>query len=65
MRIYLVDLKDNLGVVAVEDSKSYKKQFLNSIKGCFVGGAAGDALGYAVEFSDEDTIFQKYGACGI
>ena len=30
-----------------------------------IGLAAGDALGYAVEFSCEKTIFEKYGKCGI
>ncbi len=38
---------------------------LDQIRGCMVGGAVGDALGYAVEFSDEDKIFSKYGASGI
>lgn len=33
--------------------------------GCLVGGAAGDALGYAVEFSSEDAIFSRYGPRGI
>lgn len=33
--------------------------------GCLIGGAVGDALGYAVEFLSEDEIFTKYGADGI
>lgn len=33
--------------------------------GCLLGGAAGDALGYAVEFYDDATIFRKYGEKGI
>ena len=33
--------------------------------GCLVGGAAGDALGYAVEFDREPAIFKRYGAGGI
>ena len=33
--------------------------------GCLVGGAAGDALGYAVEFMLENQIFNKYGNNGI
>lgn len=37
----------------------------NKIAGCLLGGAAGDALGYAVEFDDEQTIFSKYGEAGI
>lgn len=33
--------------------------------GCLIGGAAGDALGYAVEFMREDEIFGQYGHNGI
>lgn len=38
---------------------------LNKFKGCLIGGAVGDALGYAVEFMRADDIFQKYGKDGI
>ena len=38
---------------------------LNKYKGCLVGGAVGDALGYAVEFMSADAIFKKYGENGI
>ena len=31
------------------------------IRGCMIGGAAGDALGYAVEFKSERGIFEEYG----
>ena len=34
-------------------------------RGCLIGGAAGDALGYAVEFSDEGSIFRRFGGKGI
>lgn len=34
-------------------------------RGCLVAGAAGDALGYAVEFVGEGGIFAKYGPRGI
>ena len=34
-------------------------------RGCLVGGAAGDALGYAVEFKKEEEIFGTYGPAGI
>ena len=37
----------------------------NKFRGCLVGGAAGDALGYAIEFLDEKRIFNKYGKTGI
>ena len=38
---------------------------LNKIKGSLVGGAVGDALGYAVEFMNENGIFSQYGKKGI
>ena len=38
---------------------------LDKYRGCLIGGAAGDALGYAIEFFDEKSIFQKYGEKGI
>ena len=34
-------------------------------RGCLIGGAAGDALGYAVEFLREGQIFRRYGERGI
>lgn len=34
-------------------------------RGCLIGGAVGDALGYAVEFMSEDSIFKKYDKRGI
>ncbi len=38
---------------------------LNKFKGCLIGGAIGDALGYAVEFLPASSIFKKYGENGI
>lgn len=38
---------------------------LDKIKGSLIGGAVGDALGYAVEFLQDSTIFAKYGERGI
>ena len=38
---------------------------LDKYRGCLIGGAAGDALGYAVEFYDEGNIFKNYGESGI
>ena len=38
---------------------------LDRIRGSLVGGAIGDALGYVVEFLQEDQIFRKYGSEGI
>ena len=37
----------------------------DKIRGCLVGGAIGDALGYAVEFQREPQIFSRYGKDGI
>ena len=42
-----------------------KMKDINKFRGCLVGGAAGDALGYAVEFLDEVAILKKYGQRGI
>lgn len=33
--------------------------------GCLIGGAAGDALGYPIEFMDRDSIRGRYGQDGI
>ena len=38
---------------------------VDKYRGCLIGGAAGDALGYAVEFLDEYDIFSLYGETGI
>ena len=34
-------------------------------RGCLLGGAVGDALGYPVEFMTDSDIFRKYGERGI
>lgn len=41
------------------------EKYLNKIRGSLIGGAAGDALGYAIEFKHEDFIFSHYGKKGI
>lgn len=38
---------------------------LDKYRGCLIGGAVGDALGYAIEFLDETSIFKCYGKNGI
>lgn len=38
---------------------------IDRFRGCLIGGAAGDALGYAVEFMSEKSIFNQYGSRGI
>lgn len=41
------------------------KRNIDKFRGCLIGGAAGDALGYAVEFLSEKNIISKYGVDGI
>lgn len=38
---------------------------LSKFRGCLLGGAAGDALGYSVEFLSREQIEERYGADGI
>ncbi len=38
---------------------------LDKFKGCILGGAVGDALGYPVEFLKMDEIIEEYGKTGI
>lgn len=37
----------------------------SAVKGCILGGAVGDALGYPVEFLTDGSIFKSYGENGI
>ena len=41
------------------------ERLLDKYRGCLIGGAVGDALGYAVEFLTERNIASTYGASGI
>lgn len=34
-------------------------QLNDKVRGSLIGGAAGDALGFAVEFNDEEYIFKN------
>ena len=43
------------------ESEAYK----DSIRGCMIGGAVGDALGYPVEFFSTPDIYGDYGPYGI
>ena len=38
---------------------------LSKFKGCILGGAIGDSLGYPVEFLKMDEIIEEYGKDGI
>ena len=49
---------------ALKNLKETEK-YLDTIRGCLLGGAVGDALGYAVEFKHETQIFADYGESGI
>ena len=42
-----------------------KNNRLDLVRGSLIGGAAGDALGYAVEFNSYRSIVSKYGTRGI
>lgn len=42
-----------------------KTKLQDRIRGCLIGGAARDALGYPVEFMSRKQILAKYGAGGI
>ena len=46
------------------DTKPMKRN-LDKFRGCLIGGAAGDALGYAVEFLSESFIRSRFGDKGI
>lgn len=52
-------------VAILQCQKMYNYVELDKIQGSLIGGAAGDALGFAVEFLDDYRIFQKYGENGI
>lgn len=42
-----------------------KRRVSDCIRGCLMAGAAGDALGYTVEFMSRNHILSKYGKRGI
>lgn len=42
-----------------------KEKSLERFRGCMLGGAAGDALGYAVEFMNNEDVREAYGDTGI
>ena len=61
-------------IIAKEKEKDKKKEsetkvvnnaYMNKVLGSMIGGAAGDALGYAVEFMSHGQIINKYGNRGI
>lgn len=54
-----------MNITLRDNGKEQTMKNYSKILGCLLGGAAGDALGYSVEFSGEDTIFELYGKDGI
>ena len=53
----------------INSSEEYRQnksaRVTDSIRGCLMAGAAGDALGYEVEFMSRDAILSRYGSPGI
>ena len=53
----------------INSNKAYKedkaKRVPDSIRGCLMAGAAGDALGYEVEFMSRRSILSRFGENGI
>ena len=49
----------------MKKTEALQGQLNDRVRGSLIGGAAGDALGYVVEFQNEEYIFQKYGLSGI
>lgn len=58
---FIIDFTQKVG----NHKNTQKDIILDSIKGCLMAGAAGDALGYPVEFMSYRDILSKYGNKGI
>ncbi len=57
--------EDQAEAAQVLRRKKEKEIHLDAVRGCILGGAVGDALGYPVEFLREAQIFHQYGRNGI
>ena len=57
--------EDQKEISRVQELVKEKEVYLDAIRGCIYGGAAGDALGYPVEFMNEEKIFSVFGQEGI
>ena len=57
--------KGRLTMFELDRKLLLKNNAEDRIRGSLIGGACGDALGYAIEFSPEREIFARYGAEGI
>ena len=63
---------EKLRIMVSEDDYQSRKEktterevYRDHIRGCMIGGAVGDALGWPVEFRSEREIFNKYWPDGI
>lgn len=65
--IAAVELKEKArrDKMAALDAIKKSEIHLDKVRGCILGGAAGDALGYPVEFMNEAQIYDKFGEDGI
>ena len=58
-------MKTPMSKIAAVQKECYGENADNYISGCLVGGAIGDALGYAVEFDSYEDIIARFGNKGI
>ena len=54
-----------LPMIEYDKIKNQNRNTPEYFRGCLIGGAIGDALGYGVEFSSYNSIVKKYGKDGI
>ena len=62
------EIRSRLRAQALEKKRNLYDALDNrksKFRGCMLGGAVGDALGYVVEFWPEQRIFETYGSGGI
>ena len=52
------------GIIS-ERIETGRQKYLSKIRGSLIGGAAGDALGYEVEFMSDAAIRARFGPDGI
>ena len=57
--------KKERDIAEVQEKIKDAEKYIDKVRGCLVGGAAGDALGYPVEFMNEAQILMRFGECGI
>ncbi|WP_165171023.1 ADP-ribosylglycohydrolase family protein [Adlercreutzia sp. ZJ242] len=59
------EAKEDAEMAEVVCEREKRERYLSKFQGCLVGGAAGDALGFAVEFMSRESMIAKYGSGGI